>query len=76
MGVKEFLLDLKNNQHIMKMLGYTDNLLGSLIAEVDALQANQKTRDYAILRLKDKDYGDFVIEGGQLRWKVPVGTVL
>jgi len=75
MGVKEFLLDLKNNQHIMKMLGYTDNLLGSLIAEVDALQANQRTKDYAILRLKDKDYGDFVVENHRFRWKTPVGTV-
>jgi len=74
--IEAFLNDLKQNQQAMKLLGTPLNVIEDGLNEIAQLRANQRVRDYAILRLKDKDYDLFEVVEGKFRWKVPVGTVL
>ena len=74
--IEAFLNDLKENQSVMKLLGNPINTIDDCLNEVAQLRANQKSRDYAVLRLKNKDYEFFEVVDGKLKWKTSIGTVL
>jgi len=73
--LKAFLSDIQNNSTALKVLGKPANVLNEYQNLLTQLEGNQRVREWGVYRLKDKDYGDFEVVDGEVKWKKRVGVV-